>query len=111
MKKEHLHLEGPALSRIVAGVWRWNGTGADIDALINTSLDVGITSFDHSDIYGDYENQKAFGAVLKRVPSLRPNIQLISKCGIRLLSSKHPETGLNITTLHARTFCARWIKR
>jgi predicted oxidoreductase len=92
MKKEHLHLEGPALSRIVAGVWRWNSTGADIDALINTSLDVGITSFDHSDIYGDYENQKAFGAVLKRVPSLRTNIQLISKCGIRLVSSKQPGT-------------------
>jgi predicted oxidoreductase len=92
MKKEHLHLEGPALSRIVAGVWRWNSTGADIDALINTSLDVGITSFDHSDIYGDYENQKAFGAVLKRIPSLRSRIQLISKCGIRLLSSKYSET-------------------
>jgi predicted oxidoreductase len=93
MKKEHLHLEGPALSRIVAGAWRWNGaSGVDIDALINTSLDVGVTSFDHSDIYGDYENQKAFGVLLKRAPSLRPKIQLISKCGIRLVSSKHPET-------------------
>ena len=92
MKKEHLHLKGPALSRIVAGAWRWNAaSGADVDNLINTSLDAGITSFDHADIYGDYENQKIFGGALKKNPSLRKQIQLISKCGIRLISSKHPD--------------------
>lgn len=93
MEKEHLHLEGPALSRIVAGAWRWNAaSGVDVDALINTSLDAGITSFDHADIYGDYENQKAFGTVLKRMPSLRTKVQIISKCGIRLTSAKYPGT-------------------
>jgi predicted oxidoreductase len=92
MEKEHLHLKGPALSRIVAGAWRWNAaSGADVDNLINTSLDAGITSFDHADIYGDYENQKIFGATVKKNPSLRKKIQLISKCGIRLTSSKHPD--------------------
>lgn len=94
MQKEHLHLKGPALSRIVAGAWRWNaGSVADVVNLINTSLDVGITSFDHADIYGDYENQKIFGATLKQDPSLRKKMQLVSKCGIRLKSSKHPDIG------------------
>jgi predicted oxidoreductase len=92
MEKQHLHLEGPSLSRIVAGCWRWDGSSAaDIEALINTALSEGITSFDHADIYGDYENQQIFGAVLKRDPSLRRQLQIISKCGIRLVSGKHPD--------------------
>jgi len=90
MEKEHLHLEGPVLSRIVAGAWRWDAT-AKADELINTSLDAGISSFDHADIYGDYENQKIFGGVIKKRPSLRQKMQLVSKCGIMLVSSKHPD--------------------
>ena len=91
MVKDHLHLKGPVLSRIVAGAWRWNAD-VRVDRLINASLDAGITSFDHADIYGDYENQHVFGGVLKKNPSLRKNMQLISKCGIVLMSSKHPGT-------------------
>jgi predicted oxidoreductase len=92
MIKQHLHLEGPSVSRIVAGAWRWDGSpGVNVDRLVHTCLDAGITSFDHADIYGDYENQKIFGAVLKKNPSVRRQIQLITKCGIRLVSSKHPD--------------------
>ena len=93
MEQKHLHLKGPALSRIVAGAWRWDTEhAAVVDTLVKTSIDVGITSFDHADIYGDYENQKIFGNVIKNNSSLRRNIQLISKCGIMLKSGKHPET-------------------
>lgn len=46
MEKRHLHLKGPALSQIVAGAWRWNSV--DVAKLIRTSLDAGITSFDHA---------------------------------------------------------------
>lgn len=92
MERKHLHLEGPSVSRIIAGAWRWDASpGVNVDRLINTCLDTGITAFDHADIYGDYENQKIFGRVLKKSPSVRRQIQLISKCGIRLLSPKHPE--------------------
>lgn len=90
MEKSHLHLKGPVLSRIVAGAWRWNNV--DVQKLIQTSLDVGITSFDHADIYGDYSNEKIFGDALKKVSVSRHDIQLISKCGIKLRSSKQPDT-------------------
>jgi predicted oxidoreductase len=90
MEKKHLHLKGPVLSRIVAGAWRWNNV--DVAKLIHTSLEVGITSFDHADIYGDYENEKIFGHALKKVIVSRQDIQLISKCGIKLMSSKQPDT-------------------
>lgn len=91
MEQRHVHLKGPVLSRIVAGCWRWDAS-ADVDRLVRTALDAGITSFDHADIYGDYGNQKIFGAVLKKEPSVRKKMQLISKCGIKLISSKHPDT-------------------
>src|SRR5688572_24557376 len=93
MKRKHLHLKGPELSRIVAGAWRWDKVSADVvERLIKTSLDNGITSFDHADIYGDYNNEKIFGDVLKKHPSVRKDIQLITKCGIKLISAKHPKT-------------------
>ena len=93
MEKQHLHLKGPSVSRIVAGAWRWDGSsGLDVNRLVSTCLESGITSFDHADIYGDYENQKIFGQVIRKNPSLRNQMQLISKCGIRLVSSKHPDT-------------------
>jgi predicted oxidoreductase len=93
MKYKHLHLKGPKLSRIVAGAWRWNSVSSEtVERLIKSSLDAGITSFDHADIYGDYSNEQIFGDVLKRNPSLRGDIQLITKCGIKLLSEKKPNT-------------------
>lgn len=93
MKYKATHLKGPKLSRIVAGAWRWNSVSPDVvDRLIKTSLDAGITSFDHADIYGDYSNEKLFGEVLTKNPSIRNNIQLITKCGIKLLSQKKPNT-------------------
>jgi predicted oxidoreductase len=93
MKKRHLHLKGPELSRIVAGAWRWNGVSSSVvEQLIHTSLDAGITSFDHADIYGDYNNEKIFGDALKKISVKRQDIQLITKCGIKLLSANHPNT-------------------
>jgi predicted oxidoreductase len=91
MEKRLLHITGLECSRIIAGAWRWNQVDEKtIDTLIKTSVDLGITSFDHADIYGDYSNEKSFGDVLKRQSSLRSKIQLITKCGIQLLSPKHP---------------------
>lgn len=93
MERKHLHLKGPQLSRIVAGAWRWNNVSAEVvDRLIQTSFDAGITSFDNADIYGDYSNEKIFGAAIKRAPGIRKDIQIITKCGIKLLSQHQPKT-------------------
>lgn len=87
----NLHPSGPAFSRIIAGAWRWNNlAAADLEHLINTSLDLGITTFDHADIYGDYGNEKSFGDVIARQPHLVKKMQLVTKCGIKLTSSKKP---------------------
>ena len=85
---------GLELSRIVAGMWRmveWNMTVEQRIALIEQCVAMGVTSFDHADIYGNYGVEGLFGEALRAQPSLRDRIQLVSKCGIKLLSKKRPE--------------------
>ena len=81
-------------SRIIHGHWRleeWNLSNQQLIALIQQVIDLGITTFDHADIYGNYNCQKLFGDALKLKKELRKNIRIISKCGIKLLSDKFPE--------------------
>lgn len=92
MQKLKTHPQGPTLSRIVVGVWRWHTLSQqEIDALIHAALASGITSFDHADIYGNYSGEQVFGNVLRGRPSLRDSMEIITKCGIKLLSDKRPD--------------------
>jgi predicted oxidoreductase len=88
---------GLELSRIVAGMWRmgdWNMTVEQRVAFIEQCIAMGVTSFDHADIYGNYGVEGLFGEALRAQPSLRARMQLVSKCGIKLLSSKRPQHGI-----------------
>jgi predicted oxidoreductase len=57
---------------------------------IEQCLDLGITSFDHADIYGDYTVESLFGEALAAAPALRERLQLVTKCGIKLTSPRRP---------------------
>lgn len=93
MEQRFIHPQGPAFSRIITGVWRWHTVSPDtIDRLIQTSLDEGITTFDHADLYGDHSNEELFGVALKKNPALRDKMQLVTKCGIKFRSAKRPGT-------------------
>ena len=84
---------GPRVSRLVQGLWRlaaWDLDDAGLLDLIHTCLDLGITTFDHADIYGDYTCQQIFGRALTLEPALRQRMQLVTKCGIKLLSDRRP---------------------
>ena len=59
--------------------------------MIEKAVDAGVTSFDHADIYGHYTTEAEFGAALRQVPGLRQKIQLITKCGICLVTPNRPE--------------------
>jgi len=88
---------GLELSRIVAGMWRmveWNMTVEQRVALIEQCIAMGVTSFDHADIYGNYGVEGLFGEALRAQPSLRERIELVSKCGIKLISNKRPQHGI-----------------
>jgi predicted oxidoreductase len=81
------------LSRVVAGMWRmneWDMTVEQRVGFIERCVELGVTSFDHADIYGDYTVEGLFGAALRQQPGLRDRIELVSKCGIKLVSARRP---------------------
>lgn len=80
---------GPEFSRLVAGVWRLGEWGMDTRGLLNFihgCLDLGITTFDNADIYGGYTCEGLFGAALAAEPGLRDRLELVTKCGIQLVT-------------------------
>jgi predicted oxidoreductase len=61
-------------------------TAAEVSAAtgaINTAVELGITLFDHADIYARGKSERLFGEVLRQTPGLRDRIVVQSKCGIR----------------------------
>jgi len=89
--------DGPRLSRIAFGCWRladWKLDRREAAALIEASLGLGITTFDHADIYGDYRCETLFGEALAEAPALKNRLQIVTKCGIKLVSPARPAHGL-----------------
>ena len=77
--------EGLEFSRVVLGFWRlldWNLSTDELIRYLEECLDLGITTMDHADIYGDYTVEEKFGEAMKKRPDLRDEMQIISKCGI-----------------------------
>lgn len=59
------------LPPVVAGLWRIAEWNLDVPARVRwteQALDLGITSFDRADIYGDYRAETLFGEALKAAP-------------------------------------------
>lgn len=80
------------LSPIIAGVMNWgiwdkNLTSKEMENMINVCLENKISSFDHADIYGDYTTEATFGKAFAESKIAREKIQLISKCGIQMVTS------------------------
>jgi len=79
-------------SKVIQGCMGWGAWGKKLDTssmakLIEHSISVGLTSFDHADIYGDYTTEADFGAAFKESGVERDRIQLISKCGIQYVGA------------------------
>ncbi|MCQ3830159.1 aldo/keto reductase [Microbulbifer elongatus] len=76
-----------SLSRIAFGLWRltdWGYSPAERVSLFEQMLDLGVTTFDLADIYGEYRCERFFGEALKLQPQLRARMEIVSKCSIRL---------------------------
>jgi len=72
------------------GAWGARFSTAEYDRLIRACLDEGISTFDHADIYGGYTTEAEFGNALQASPGLRDKLQLITKCGICMVSNERP---------------------
>lgn len=94
IQKQKLHPDGPELSSLSAGMMRlhdWNLSLSEKIAHVEYCLQLGITTFDHADIYGGYGNEELFGEVLKSKPDLRSKMEIVTKCGISLVHENRPE--------------------
>lgn len=84
-------------SKIIAGTMTWGVWGKNCSTeqmieLMNICLENGISTFDHADIYGGYTTEEAFGKAFNESKINRKDIQLISKCGIQMVSESRKNT-------------------
>ena len=95
MEKIFLSDSGPKVSPAVYGFWRWNGTNASdenvMEKIVNLCLELGINTFDHADVYGGYQCEELFGNILKQRSFKREDVVLFTKCGIRIPHPSRPE--------------------
>lgn len=93
MQKIYISDHGPKVSPAVYGFYRWNEDVGNkektMEATINLCLELGINTFDHADIYGDYQCEELFGRALGRQSFKREDVVLFTKCGLLL---PHPST-------------------
>ena len=82
-------------SKLIAGTMLWGSWGKEMTKakrieLIETAYDVGISSFDHADIYGDYTTENDFGNAFSESGLSREDVQFITKCGIAMVCENKP---------------------
>jgi predicted oxidoreductase len=86
MEKIYLSDSGPKVSPAVYGFYRWSEEIKDpagkMEKIINVCLESGINTFDHADIYGNYQCEELFGKVIGRKSFKREDIVLFTKCGL-----------------------------
>ncbi len=82
-------------SKIIAGTMNWGVWGenyniTEMSNFIEESISIGISTFDHADIYGGYTTEASFGKAFKQSNIERSAVQFISKCGIQYPGDKRP---------------------
>lgn len=63
---------------------QWGHSASQRLDWIKSVLDLGITVFDHADLYGGYGNEGLFGEALALEPAIRSRMFLVTKCDIVL---------------------------
>lgn len=109
MKRIKLSKTGPEFSRMVYGTWRLLATKPDaqeINRRLHACVELGITTIDTAEIYGLYKVEEALGAALALSPGLRDQLEIVTKAGIYVPNSYHPER----RTAHYNASGARLMK-
>ncbi len=90
--------QGPEFSELVQGYWRmteWGMAPQERLTFLKQHVEMGVTTVDHADIYGNYECEKLFGEALALDKSMRDQIQIVTKCDIHLCGDKTPQRKIN----------------
>lgn len=92
---QHLPINSPITLGCMwfGGAWDAKEVTAEANAQMQAALDTaiaeGINFIDHADIYGLGKAEAVFGNMLKERPSLRDELIIQTKCGIRFKDDKH----------------------
>jgi predicted oxidoreductase len=87
MEKVYLSDAGPKVSPAIYGFYRWGkeeNVPVNMEKIVHLCLDLGINTFDHADIYGDYQCEELFGKLIANKSIKREDIILFTKCGLRI---------------------------
>jgi predicted oxidoreductase len=109
MTRIKLSTTGPEFSRMVYGTWRMLATKPDaqeVNRRLHACVELGITTIDTAEIYGLYKVEEALGAALALSPGLRDKLEIVTKAGIYVPNTYHPER----RTAHYNATGARLIK-
>lgn len=94
LRKNEKHTSAQwTVSKLALGLWRldeWGCNADELAALLAQCVEMGITTFDHADIYGDYRCEAFFGDAVKRMPALKSQCEIVTKCDIKLVSEQRP---------------------
>lgn len=104
------------VSRFIYGIWRMHEDKDGVSTKriiekIEACLAVGIDSFDHADIYGNFNNEELFGKALAEKPILKSKIKLVTKCGIQIPGNKFTVKHYNTSKDHIRYSVERSLKK
>lgn len=90
--------QGPVFSELVQGYWRmaeWGMSPQQRLSFLKQHVELGVTTVDHADIYGNYQCELLFGEALALDKSMRDQIEIVTKCGIHLCGDHTPERKIN----------------
>ncbi len=96
MQRVPLSPDGPEFSRLVYGTWRLldDPSAAAPERVLErlkACLDLGITTLDTAEIYGQYRVEEALGQALALDAGVRDKLEIVTKCGIYVPCEFHPE--------------------
>ncbi len=101
----------------VAGTWNPSEVDEEKRAhgkkAILAAYEAGYTLFDHADIYCRGMCESIHGEVLREVPSMRQEIQIATKCGIRFPGDPNPDSPhrYDFSASHIEWSCHESLKR
>ncbi len=123
MKTQPIGRTGLLATRLAYGCMRVAGTWnpAEVTAekraygkqAILAAYEAGYRLFDHADIYGRGMCETIFGEVLRETPSLRRDILIATKCGIRFPGDPAPGAPhrYDFSAAHIRRSCEASLRR
>lgn len=96
--KVRISPQGPNFSELIQGYWRmaeWGMTPQERLTFLKQHVEMGITTVDHADIYGNYQCESLFGEALTLDKNMRSQIEIVTKCAVHLCGDRTPERKIN----------------